>query len=65
MRNAWSHLTTYVEYSRADIDNICVERAIRPFTLGRKNWMFADTPFGAHASAALYALVETAKAKKN
>jgi hypothetical protein len=64
MRNAWSHLTTYVECGHADIDNNYVERAIRPFTTGRKNWMFADTPAGAHASAALYSIVETAKANK-
>jgi hypothetical protein len=64
MRNAWSHLTTYVDCGYADIDNNYVERAIRPFTTGRKNWMFADTPAGAHASAALYSLVETAKANK-
>lgn len=35
---------------------------IRPFTVGRKNWFFADTPKGASASAAVYSLVETAKA---
>ncbi len=46
------------------ITNNYVERAIRPFTTGRKNWLFADTPAGAHASAALYSLVETAKANK-
>jgi len=38
------------------------ERAIRPFVLGRKNWLFAATPEGAHASAALYSSIETAKA---
>jgi len=64
MRNAWAHLTTYVDCGHADIDNNYVERAIRPFTTGRKNWMFADTPAGAHASAALYSIVETAKANK-
>ena len=64
MRNAWIHLTTYVECGHADIDNNYVERCIRPFTTGRKNWLFADTPAGAHASAALYSIVETAKANK-
>ena len=64
MRNAWAHLTTSVDCGHADIDNNYVERAIRPFTTGRKNWMFADTPAGAHASAALYSIVETAKANK-
>jgi len=39
-----------------------MERAFRPFTLGRKNWIFAGSPRGAEASAFLYSLVETAKA---
>jgi len=43
-------------------DNNAVERAIRPFVIGRSNWLFSDTPRGAHASAAIYSLVETAKA---
>ncbi|ATW25286.1 hypothetical protein DCMF_11360 [Candidatus Formimonas warabiya] len=38
------------------------ENSIRPFVLGRKNWLFADTPKGASASAAVYSIVETAKA---
>jgi hypothetical protein len=37
-------------------------RAIRPLVIGRKNWLFSDTPKGATASAQLYSLVETAKA---
>ena len=44
------------------MDNNLCENAIRPFALGRKNWMFSDTPAGAEASARLYSLVETAKA---
>lgn len=43
-------------------DNNAAERAIRPFVIGRKNWLFSDTPKGAVASAQLYSLVETAKA---
>ena len=39
-----------------------VENAIRPFVVGRKNWLFSDTPAGAHASAVVYSLIETAKA---
>ena len=39
-----------------------LENAIRPFVIGRKAWLFSDTPAGAHASAALYSLIETAKA---
>ena len=38
-----------------------MENAIRPFVLGRKNWLFSGSPRGAHASATLYSLIETAK----
>ena len=44
------------------LDNNYVEAHIRPFVIGRNNWTFSATPAGAHASAALYSLVETAKA---
>ena len=39
-----------------------IERSIRPFVIGRKNWLFSDTPSGADASALWYSLIETAKA---
>ncbi len=52
----------YVEQGCLPIDNNAAERAIRPFVIGRKNWLFSDTPRGATASAQLYSLVETAKA---
>ncbi len=45
-----------------EIDNNAAERSIKPFVIGRKNWMFADSVHGANASAVLYSLVETAKA---
>lgn len=44
------------------IDNSASERAIRPFTVGRKNWMMLNTPRGAQSSAILYSIAETAKA---
>jgi len=44
------------------IDNNRCENAIRPFVLGRKAWLFSDTPAGAHASAVIYSVLETAKA---
>lgn len=43
-------------------DNNAAENAIRPFVVGRKNWLFAGHPNGAHASATLFSLIETAKA---
>ena len=58
----WSKLTRYVERGDLPIDNNRCENAIRPFVVGRKNWLFSNTPAGAHASALIYSLVETAKA---
>ena len=58
----WNKLERYVEEGYLPIDNNAAERAIRPFVIGRKNWLFSDTPKGATASAQLYSMVETAKA---
>jgi transposase len=58
----WSRLERYVEGGHLPIDNNRAENAIRPFVIGRKNWVFSDTPKGATASAQIYSLVETAKA---
>jgi transposase len=44
------------------LDNNACENAIRPFVIGRRNWLFADTVAGAHASANLYSLLQTCKA---
>ncbi|MEQ9363824.1 MAG: transposase [Leptospirales bacterium] len=57
-----SRLLTYLDDGNIPIDNNPVENAIRPFVIGRKNWLFADQPEGAAASAFLYSLIETAKA---
>jgi len=58
----WPKLIRYLEDGRLRIDNNLVENAIRPFVVGRKNWLFADTVRGAEASANLYSVIETAKA---
>jgi len=58
----WPRLEHYLDGWFLTPDNNAAENAIRPFVVGRKNWLFSDTPRGAHASAALYSLVETAKA---
>ena len=58
----WPKLTTYLEDGHIEIDNNKAENAIRPFVIGRKAWLFSGSPRGAHASATLYTLVETAKA---
>jgi len=60
--NQWLKLIRYCEDGRLNISNAPAENAIRPFVIGRKAWLFADTPKGAHASAIHYSLIETAKA---
>ena len=62
MSNLWPQLTRYTERGDLPIDNNRCENAIRPFVIGRKAWLFSDTPAGAHASAVIYSLVQTAKA---
>ena len=49
----------YVDDGRWPIDNNACENAIRPFVVGRRNWLFADTVAGANASANLYSLLQT------
>ena len=46
---------------RLELSNNRAERSVRPFAIGRKNWLFSNTPLGAKISAAIYSLVETAK----
>ena len=57
----WNKLIIYLEDGRLRPDNNLVENAIRPFVLGRKNWLFAGSPDGAEASATFFSLIETAK----
>ena len=58
----WPKLIRYIEDGRLAIDTNLAENAIRPFALGRRNWLFADTVKGAKASAVLYSIVSTARA---
>jgi len=58
----WDKLMVYITDGRLKMDNNVAENAIRPFVVGRKNWLFAGNPSGAHASAAFFSLIETAKA---
>lgn len=60
-RNQWNKLTTFLEDGRLELDNSRSERSIKPFVIGRKNWLFANTPRGAKASAVTYSIIETAK----
>jgi transposase len=58
----FQRLVRYLKYAYLTPDNNVAERAIRPYVVGRKAWLFSNTPLGAHASAAMYSIVETAKA---
>ncbi len=58
----WPRLINYLKSGVVPIDNNLTENAIRPFVVGRKNWLFSDQPRGADASALFYSLIETAKA---
>ncbi len=60
--NQWELLIGYCDDGRLNISNALAENAIRPFAVGRKNWLFSDTSRGAKASATCYSLIETAKA---
>ena len=59
--NQWPRLIIYLENGFLKPDNNLAENAIRPFVVGRKNWLFAGSPEGAQASALFYSLIETAK----
>jgi transposase len=62
LHNEWDKLIRYLADGRLEIDNNGAENAIRPFVLGRKNWLFSTSVKGVEASANLYSLIETAKA---
>ena len=62
LNNQWPELIRVLDDGRLEVDNNRCENALRPFVLGRKAWLFSDTPAGAEASARLYGLIETAKA---
>lgn len=60
----WPKLIRFVDNGAWPIDNNLCENAIRPFVVGRRNWLFCDTVAGAQASANLYSLIETCKANQ-
>jgi len=57
----WDKLTAFLQDGRLELNNNRSERSIKPFVIGRKNWLFANTPRGAKASATIYSVIETAK----
>lgn len=62
LANQWRKLTAFMTDGRIPLYNNPAENAIRPFVIGRKNWLFSQTPRGAHASARIYSLIETVRA---
>jgi transposase len=58
----WPKLIRYLDHPALTPDTNAIENAIRPFVLGRKNWLFSGSPRGAESSARLYSIIETAKA---
>ena len=60
--NQKQYLCAFLDHGEIEISNNHVENAIRPFVVGRKGWLFSDTPDGAEATAIVYSLMETAKA---
>lgn len=59
--NQWPKLLTYLEDGRLENNNNRSERAIKPFVIGRKGWLFADSVAGAEAASIIFSLVETCK----
>ncbi len=60
----WEALNIYLYDGRLEIDNNRSERAIKPFVIGRKNWLFHGNDIGAHAGSILFSLIETCKQNK-
>jgi len=60
--NDWDVFKSYIDDGRLPIDNNLAENAIRPFVIGRKNWLFSNTPAGAKAMATILSIIESAKA---
>lgn len=59
-QNQKSYLLAFLEDARIELSNNRAERSIKPFVIGRKNWLFCNTPSGAKSSAAIYSLIQTA-----
>ena len=62
VQNNWASLTQFMNHAELPLTNNAIEGSIRPFAVGRRNWLYSGSPRGAHASAFMYSLVETAKA---
>ena len=61
LKEQWPYLIRVLEDGRLELSNNLAERSIKPFVIGRKNFLFANTPWGAQGSAVIYSMIETAK----
>ena len=61
LKEQWPYLIRVLEDGRLELSNNLAERSIKPFVIGRKNWLFANTAGGAQSSSVIYSLIETAK----
>ena len=61
-KNEKKYLYTFLENPNIPIDNNLAERTVKPFVIGRKNWLFSTSPKGAEASAMIYSIINTAEA---
>lgn len=59
--NQWPYLIEYVNYGEVPISNCWIENQIRPFALGRRNWLFTGTPESANKAALLYSLIQSCR----
>jgi len=59
--NQKKYLLSFLKDGRLELSNNRAERSIKPFVIGRKNWLFCNTPSGANSSAIIYSIIETAK----
>ncbi len=62
--SAWNHLLNYLDCPELFVDNSIAERSIKPFVIGRKNWLFTGSETGAESSCFLFTLIENAKLYK-
>jgi transposase len=60
-KNQWPYLIKYIDYGEVPISNCWIENQIRPFALGRRNWLFTGTPESANKAALLYSLIQTCR----
>jgi transposase len=61
IKNQWPYLTEYIHYGDVPISNVWMENHIRPFAVGRRNWLFTGTPESANKAALLYSLILTCR----